>query len=134
MGRLLSAGLVCLGFAFFSVARAEHSWTDSSGRPYHWAGAGNPFTLKLGDNVSASWDTFLGGAITDWNGSTVLQTVKVTGGTRPKTCKPTAGQVEVCSERYGYNGWLGIAQIWISSGHITQAITKVNDSYFNTTK
>ena len=29
-------------------------------------------------------------------------------------------------------GWLGIAQIWASGEHITQAITKVNDSYFNT--
>ena len=132
MGRLLSAGLVCLGFgAFFSVGHAGHSWTDSSGRPYHWARSG-AFTLKLGDNVSASWDTFLDGAISDWSQSTVLNTIKVAGGTRPKTCKPTAGQVEVCSERYGKNGWLGIAQIWISSGHITQAVTKVNDSYFNT--
>ena len=134
MGRLLSAGLVCLAFAFFSVARAEHSWTDSSGRPYHWAGAGNEFTLNLGYNVSAKWVEVLEEARSDWNRSTVLDTARVDGGTRPKTCKPTAGQVEVCSERYGYNGWLGIAQIWISSGHITQAITKVNDSYFNTTK
>jgi hypothetical protein len=135
MGRLLSLFVVCLGFAAFSlIANATHSWTDSSGRPYHWAGAGNEFTLMLGDNVSASWDGFLDQAMIDWNVSMVLQTVKVAGGTRPKTCKPTAGQIEVCSERYGYNGWLGIAQIWISSGHITQAITKVNDSYFNTTK
>jgi hypothetical protein len=40
--------------------------------------------------------------------------------------------VEVCNAAYGYNGWLGVAQIWISGSHITQGTVKVNDSYFNT--
>lgn len=38
----------------------------------------------------------------------------------------------MCSNRYGFNGWLGAAQIWISGSHITQGTVKVNDSYFNT--
>jgi len=38
----------------------------------------------------------------------------------------------VCNARYGNNGWLGLAQIWINGSHITQAITKLNDTYFNT--
>ena len=38
----------------------------------------------------------------------------------------------MCSERYGFNGWLGVAQIWVSGDHITQGTVKVNDSYFNT--
>ena len=135
MGRLLSAVVVCLGFAAFSsVANADHSWNDSSGHTYHWASTTKPFTLKLGDNVSGTWDAYLTEASSDWNGSNVLATTIVGGGTRPKTCKPTAGQVEVCSERYGYNGWLGLAQIWISGTHIYQATTKVNDHYFNTPK
>ena len=37
------------------------------------------------------------------------------------------------ASQYGYNGWLGIAQIWLSGDHITQGITKLNDSYFNLT-
>ena len=57
---------------------------------------------------------------------------KVAGGTRPRQCKPTAGRLEVCNERYGNTGWLGIAQIWINGEHITQATTKLNDTYFNT--
>jgi hypothetical protein len=40
--------------------------------------------------------------------------------------------VEVCSANYGNTGWLGLAQIWLSRGHITQGATKVNDTYFNT--
>ena len=135
MGRLLSAVIVCLGFgALFSVAHADHSWTDSSGRPYHWARTDNPFTLKLGDNVSNAWDSHLATASSDWSQSQVLNTTIVPGGTRSKPCKPTAGRIEVCNERYGNNGWLGIAQIWISGDHITQAITKTNDTYFSTGK
>jgi len=40
--------------------------------------------------------------------------------------------MEVCNERYGNTGWLGIAQIWVNGPHITQATTKLNDTYFNT--
>ena len=40
--------------AFSSAAQAHHSW-----HKYHWARTSNPFTLKLGDNVSSAWDTYL---------------------------------------------------------------------------
>ena len=45
-----------------------------------------------------------------------------------------AGRIEVCNAKYGQTGWLGIAQIWLSEGHITQGITKLNDTYFETAK
>ena len=106
---------------------ADHAWG-----PYHWARTSNPFTLQVGDNVSSVWDGYLNIAIADWNQSTVLNLSKVTGGAaRPRQCRPTAGRIEVCNYRYGSNGWLGIAQIWISGDHITQATTKLNDTYFN---
>lgn len=54
--------------------------------------------------------------------------------TKTKRCTPTAGRVEVCSNSYGKNGWLGVAQIWLSGSHITQGTVKVNDSYFNMVK
>ena len=108
-------------------AQASHSWGG-----YHWARTSNPFTLKVGDNVSSAWDAYLDEAISDWNPSSVLDLTKVAGGTRPKSCRPTAGRIEACSASYGNTGWLGLAQIWITGGeHITQAITKVNDYYFN---
>jgi len=110
-----------------SVAYANHSWGG-----YHWARTSNPFTLKVGDNVSSAWDPYLNEAIADWSVSSVLDLTKVTGSTKPRTCKAKTGRIEACSERYGNTGWLGIAQIWISGSHITKAITKVNDTYFNT--
>ena len=124
--RALMAAIV-MAIAFAVTSSADHSWGN-----YHWARTSNPFTLKVGDNVSSAWDAYLDEAIVDWSQSSVLNLVKVTGGTRPKNCRPTAGRIEACNERYGYTGWLGIAQIWISGGnHITQAITKLNDTYYS---
>jgi len=40
--------------------------------------------------------------------------------------------VQVCNTTYGNNGWLGVAQIWVSGLHITQGNVKLNDTYFNT--
>jgi hypothetical protein len=106
---------------------ASHSFGN-----YHWARTSNPFTLKLGDNVSSTWDGILTRASDDWSKSKVLDTTVVAGGTNPKACRPTLGQVEVCSAAYGRNGWLGIAQVWAyADGHIAQGTVLVNDTYHN---
>jgi hypothetical protein len=113
--------------AFPASVNANHSWGK-----YHWARTSNPFTLKVGDNVNSTWDTYLTGAISDWNPSTVLDLTKVAGSTNGSTCAPTSGRIEVCNAAYGTTGWLGIAQIWTTRGsHIAQGTTKVNDTYFN---
>lgn len=130
----LSALLLFLGVfiflaSFVPFVNASHTWGE-----YHWARASNPFTLKLGDNLSSSWDPYLGTTASDWSISSVLDTAIVPGKANPRNCRPTSGQVEVCNYRYGNNGWLGLAQIWISGNHITQGITKLNDTYFNTPK
>jgi len=112
--------------AFPTTVSAHHSWGK-----YHWARTSNPFTLRVGDNVNATWDTYLTGAISDWNPSAVLDLSKVAGGAG-SNCNPTSGRMEVCNAAYGTTGWLGIAQIWIvRPSHIYQATTKVNDTYFN---
>lgn len=109
-----------------STVYASHSWGD-----YHWGRTSNPFALKLGDNLSTSWKPYLGTTAYDWSLSSVLDTIIATGGTNPRNCRPTSGRVEVCNNKYGNNGWLGLAQIWVSGNHIYQGITKVNDTYFN---
>src|SRR5215217_7127104 len=115
-------------FTYSPAAQAHHSW-----HKYHWARTSNPFTLKLGDNVSTAWDRFLQSTSDDWNKSTVLDTTIVPGGTSAASCGPTSGRVEVCNAAYGQNNWLGLAQIWInSSQHIVAGTTKVNDTYLNT--
>jgi hypothetical protein len=88
--------------------------------------------VVLLDGVSSAWDASLAGASSDWSKSTVLDTVVAASSANPKTCKPTAGKVQVCSAAYGNRGWLGVAQIWASGDHITQGTVKLNDSYFGT--
>ncbi|MBD0347723.1 MAG: hypothetical protein ICV59_01100 [Thermoleophilia bacterium] len=114
---------------FVPAAAATHSWGS-----YHWARTSNPFTVNLGDNVSGHWDGHLTTASADWSKSTVMDTQVVAGNTAGRKCRPTAGRAEVCNAAYGNNGWLGLAQIWISGSHITQALAKMNDTYFNDTQ
>jgi hypothetical protein len=115
-----------------SAALANHSWGN-----YHWARAANPFTVPLGDNVTntaySNWEGALGEASADWTASSVLNSPVVAGGGgNPKRCRATDGRIETCNARYGFNGWLGLAQIWISGGtHIVKASSKMNDSYFD---
>jgi hypothetical protein len=124
---LALAVVACLTSVFVSTAAANHSWGG-----YHWARTSNPFTLKLGDNVASNWDSYLAAASSDWSRSTVLDTTIVPGQAANKRCKPTSGRVEVCAERYGNSGWLGQAQIWITTGnHISQGTARMNDYYFD---
>lgn len=116
--------------AFAGTAIASHSWGG-----YHWARQSNPFTLKLGDDVSGAWDAALATASGDWSVSDVLNTTIVSGLSNPKNCKSVSGRVEICNSKYGNNGWLGIAQIWVTGGvHITAGTVKLNDTYFNTSR
>ncbi|MDP3697764.1 MAG: hypothetical protein Q8R55_07195 [Candidatus Taylorbacteria bacterium] len=111
---------------------ASHSWGN-----YHWGRTANPFTLKLGDNVTSAWDAYLGTASSDWSLSTMLDTTIVLGtALRHRSssldCSPVSGTVQVCNKTYGKTGWLGVARIWASGNHIVQGTAKVNDTYFNT--
>jgi hypothetical protein len=141
-------------FATLAVGSADvsasHPWNS-----YHWARTSNPFTLQLGDNVDASWQSHLEKTSADWSspllaakvngtagdldaqpygGNTVITTKVVPGTTDGRKCRPSAGTTQVCNAKYGANGWLGLAQIWLSGGHITQGVAKLNDTYFNTSR
>lgn len=119
------AVLLVLAVSAPTLLLANHSWGS-----YHWARTANPFTLKVGDNVDANWQAYYGQALSDWSQSTVLDTVAVAGGANPRNCRPTVGRIEVCNATYGNTGWLGLAQIWASGGHITQGTVKLNDTYY----
>lgn len=106
---------------------AVHSWSN-----YHWNRTTTQISPPVGDNVTTAWDSYLVTAVNDWNLSTRIQSSLTAGQSSRATCPPRAGRIEVCNYTYGSTGWLGIAQIWLSGGHISQAITKVNDTYYNT--
>jgi hypothetical protein len=128
LARVCLASAIAIGLV--TSLSANHSWGG-----YHWARTSNPLKLKIGNNLTGAWststDNYLATAVQDWN-NFPLELSLVAGGSS-RNCRPTAGRIEVCNAKYGNNGWLGIAQIWISGGeHITQAVTKLNDTYFNT--
>jgi hypothetical protein len=108
-----------------STEQESHTWGS-----YHWARTSNPFTLKVGDNLTGAWPSYLPTSVTDWSKSTVLDLTKVAGGSTTKRCTATTGRVEVCNDAYGNNGWLGIASISISGSHITAGTVKLNDTYY----
>lgn len=128
--KTLLKGALALGVAAAALATpasANHSWGT-----YHWARTANPATIKLGDNLSSTWKSYLVTTSSDWNQSTVLKNVIVAGSTRPRQCRATTGRVEVCNAAYGSTGWLGIASISISGAdHISSGTVKLNDTYFN---
>ncbi len=123
---MVLVAVVAVALGAFGVASASHSWGS-----YHWAHTTPSFTLRLGDNLNtAAWDASLATSSIAWSVSTVLDTT-ILAGTAGRNCRAVAGTTQVCNASYGNNGWLGIAQIWISGSHITQGLVKLNDTYFN---
>lgn len=115
-----------------SPASATHSWGG-----YHWATTTRQsLTLDVLTSNSAYWESAIGTAISDWSNPVVGGAIDVLDLNRkgssadPKRCSPIKGKVLVCNYKYGQRGWLGVASIWLSSGHISQATTKLNDSYY----
>ena len=133
--RSLAVALLGLaGTTLPSIGYAAHSWGT-----YHWARTANPFTLKLGDNLTTSdWKSKLAQTSQDWNSPQIFATTSplltaIIAGRSGKRCAMVAGTTQVCNGSYGKNGWLGLATINITGGtHITQGSAKMNDSYFNT--
>ncbi len=126
------AALALVGSALASTpAWGTHSWNG-----YHWARTANPFTLKVVDSNTPDWDVSRGQALNDWSVSSVLDVATDASGaddsarTR-KRCPMVSGKIRSCNAAYGANGWLGLASINVSFGHIVQGSSKMNDSYLS---
>jgi len=116
----------CVALGALTPASATNSWGG-----YHWAGNGSNVTIKVNTAITSQWTASVAGSISDWDQSTELTLNAATSSAGAKRCNPISGQILVCNAAYGQRGWLGIASIWITGLHITQATTKLNDSYFN---
>ena len=120
-------GMILMLAAMPLSAGATHAWGN-----YHWARTANPFTIKVVDSMTTNWDDNLDIAISDWDASSVMNLTKEAGSDASnvrKRCAAVSGKVHACNANYGFNGWLGLAQIWASGSHITQGTAKMNDSY-----
>lgn len=124
--RLALAGTIATVVAASPVV-ATHSWNG-----YHWSKGSGELTIPVYDNVNSTWDSYVVTAVNDWNQSTVINSPLLPGTTSPRQCRGVAGTIQVCNAAYGKTGWLGIASISLSGGHISQGTTKLNDTYFST--
>ncbi|MDQ3766474.1 MAG: hypothetical protein M3346_03915 [Actinomycetota bacterium] len=127
---VLTALVALLTFATLAPAGANHSWED-----FHWARATNPISLEIVDSMTGEWDTYLPLVNADWNASSVINTTLVAGSTAYADrilCLPVAGKIRACNAENPDVTWLGLARVWLSGNHITQATTQVNDFWFNT--
>jgi hypothetical protein len=109
-------------------SQASHSWNG-----YHWARTSNPLKLKMVKSLTGQWPSLLPLVSADWSASTVLDTSIQAGqnGLLGRlSCGAIAGKIHVCNANYGPNLWFGQATVWISSDHISQAVTQLNDFYF----
>jgi hypothetical protein len=122
----LVTGIASLLFACASFA--DNKWAT-----YHWERSSNPLAKELGDNTTSQWYDSLIMSWQDWDSSSVLDLTIASGGVKnPKRCTAKNGTIEICNARYGFNGWLGVASITVSGGHITSGVVKLNDAYFDT--
>lgn len=97
----------------------------------HWPTRSSGVTVAVGDNLDAGWNRFLDDAVADWNRSDVARFRVVAGGSNRSTCESTNGRVEICSDRYGSNNWLGLTRVGYTGKHIDWATVRVNDTYFD---
>lgn len=128
MRKLLLASLGVALIASMTGAQANHSWAN-----YHWARTSNPFHLNIVDSVTGPWDSLLGAVAADWGAASVLSTSVSAGKTgilARQGCNAFPRQIHVCSANYGPNLWFGQATVYLSNGHISKAITQLNDFYF----
>jgi hypothetical protein len=126
MDKLLIVLVSGAALVALTPAIASHSWGG-----YHWAGNGQDLSIKVNTATSSQWNSSVGTAISDWSQSTELTLSRSASSAGTRKCNPISGQILVCNDSYGQRGWLGIASIWLTGGHISQATTKLNDSYFN---
>jgi hypothetical protein len=127
--RYLSLVLLVLVAVAAVPAFGAHAWGN-----YHWPKAATgEVTVPVTMNISGQWPSYASRVMADWNSSNEINSPWSFGAiSSTKRCTSAAGQIEVCNNTYGQNGWLGIAGISISGSHITKGYTKLNDSYYNT--
>jgi hypothetical protein len=110
-------------FAMFA-ASAVHA--------FRWDVTEVPFTLSLGDNVSAEWSASLEDAVLDWSISPVVNLGIKRGSVKdPRNCRARNGKIEICSANYGNNNWLGLTTLTVTGDRIDAAIVRLNDTYFS---
>ncbi len=125
----MAIGIVALGASTAKALSITPSWNG-----YKWARTGD-LAIKTVNNTTSIWQPYFSAAITGWSQAGMIDLVPVTGTPKSATgCSAVFGTIQVCNASYGFNGWLGYANVWTSGGFIVQATVKLNDSYYASAK
>ena len=107
------------------VARATHS------QGWHWRRSSNPFTVRLVDSVTSTWQTPVEAAASEWSErSGVLNTSMTTGsadGSTRRECPAPDGAVRICNGHYGDKPWAAVTRVVMIGNHIVRGKIKLND-------
>ena len=109
--------LVFAALALFpAAAQADHAWDG-----FHWERtSAAERTLTVAESVAANYNPAAVRAA--WDAATPALRFDLAG---------KKGDITATSKRYGNNGWLGLAQIWVVGDHISRAQVKLNDFYYD---
>lgn len=125
---IAGASIFAVMAALGGPASASHTWNN-----YHWARTSHPMPLQVIDGVTSDWQFELTTSVAEWNVSEVLDMTITSADDSSRTrrqCRLVSGQMHVCNQAYGYNGWLGLATIGLDSqGHIDRGSAQMNDTY-----
>ena len=105
-------------------ASAHHAWGT-----YAWEFDGVAVDIPVYDNTTDEWRPYVQEAVDYWNASDVISMPMTFGNN--SSCSFMTHTIQVCNADFGANGWLGLASIALSNGHIIAASTKLNDHYFS---
>lgn len=109
---------------------ANHAWGT-----YHWKRTTAQVSPPVYMNITSAWTPYADRVMQDWNKSIYIESPwSYDALSSRRRCSSATGAIEVCNDTYGQTGWLGIAGISLSGGHIIKGYTKLNDTYYNTAK
>ena len=124
--RFLAGATAVAAIAAAGPALADHAWSN-----YHWSTPDGVVTILVVDNTTGDWRPRVQLAVSDWNKSAHIDSAYDPNGTNNnRRCSMIQDTIQVCNSAYGNTGWLGIASISLSGGHIVAGTTKLNDTYF----
>ncbi len=128
-GRKRRPAALIVAFATIAAAQPVAATVTPSWNGWRWARSGDVH-LAVGDNLSAAWKPYLAQATAAWSADPIIDMTPVAGASPLAKCAPVYGTIQACNGAYGFNGWLGYANVWVSSGYIVMATVRLNDSYF----
>jgi hypothetical protein len=142
MSKTLLPRWICAALVLLTVValtptpiNATHNWGGGT-KGYHWQRNSSAIrNIPIRRFHSAVWLTRFATAYAKWRSASMTKVRPIlgaTGGGR-NPCPFALNQITSCDGSYGNTGWLGLASIsyYISSKHIVQGTSKVNNTYFN---